>query len=232
MIPPQKSTQNQVKKKLPHRWRIRSRLILSAIFSFISSFFLPSWFSLSAQILCIWNVGMICFLVSTGMLMLQATPKTMSRNAKSQDEGRLVILSLISAAACASILAITFILKETKNQDLSIVIAHVILAVITIIGSWLLLHTIFAMHYAHEYYQHHKTENNCNAGGLDFPEDIEPDYWDFLYFSCVIGMTSQVSDVQITSKFLRRLSLFHSIISFFFNTIILSMTINIIAGLI
>jgi uncharacterized membrane protein len=83
-----------------------------------------------------------------------------------------------------------------------------------------------------EYYQDHRIQSNSKAGGLDFPEDIEPDYWDFLYFSFVIGMTSQVSDVQITSQSLRRLSLLHGILSFFFNTAIVAMSINIIAGLI
>jgi len=229
---PQKSTPNLVKAKLSHQWRVRYRLILSVIFSLISSFLLPSRFSLSIRILFIWDVGMICFLVSTWVLMVRAIPKTMRRNAQRQDEGRLVILSLITAAACASILAIAFILRETKGKDVSIVIPHLILAVVTIIGSWLIVHTIFAMHYAHEYYQDHKIQSNSKAGGLDFPEDIEPDYWDFLYFSFVIGMTSQVSDVQITSHSLRRLSLFHSILSFFFNTAIVAMSINIIAGLI
>jgi uncharacterized membrane protein len=175
---------------------------------------------------------MISFLAATWTLIVTAKPKTMRHNAQSQDEGRLVILGLITSAACASILAIVFILKESKGKDVSIVIPHIILAVVTIVGSWLLVHTIFAMHYAHEYYQDHKTQSDCKAGGLDFPEDIEPDYWDFLYFSFVIGMTSQVSDVQITSRSLRRLCLLHSILSFFFNTAIVAMSINIIAGLI
>jgi uncharacterized membrane protein len=112
---------------------------------------------------------MISFLLATWTLMIQAKPKTMRCNAQSQDEGRLVILSLIMAAACASILAIAFILREAKGQDISMVIPHVILAVITIIGSWLLVHTIFAMHYAHEYYQDHQTKYGMKAGGLDFP---------------------------------------------------------------
>ncbi len=168
----------------------------------------------------------------TNSLMVQAIPKTMRCNAQSQDEGRLVILGLITAAACASILAIAFILKETQGKDESVLIFHVILSVITIVGSWLLVHTIFAMHYAHEYYQDHKIQSNAKAGGLDFPEDREPDYWDFLYFSFVIGMTSQVSDIQITSRSLRRLALLHGILSFFFNTSIVAMSINIIAGLI
>lgn len=232
MISPQKSTQNLVKGKLPHKWRVRSRLLLSILVALIISVLLPSGLSLFTRILCIWDAGIICFLASTWVLMAQAIPKTMRRNAQSQDEGRLVILSLITAAACASILAIIFILKETKGKEISIVISHVMLAVTTIVGSWLLVHTIFAMHYAHEYYQDHKTNSHSKAGGLDFPEDVEPDYWDFLYFSFVVGMTSQVSDVQITSRSQRRLALLHGILSFFFNAAIVAMSINIIAGLI
>ncbi len=229
---PQKTTHTLIKDKLSHRWRVRSRLILSIIFALIVSFILPSGFSLSTRILCIWNAGMISFLAASWMLMMHAKTKTMRQNAQSQDEGRAAILGLITAAASASLLAITFILREAKGKEINIVIPHVILAVVTIIGSWLLVHTIFAMHYAHEYYQNNPTQSHLKAGGLDFPDDIEPDYWDFLYFSFVIGMTSQVSDVPITSRSLRRLALMHSILSFFYNTAIVAMTINIIAGLI
>jgi uncharacterized membrane protein len=232
MTSPRKSKQSLSKRKTPHHWKVRYRLILSTLVALITSILLPSWLSLSSRILCTWDAGMICFLASTWLLMVQATPKVMRRNAQSQDEGRLVILGLITAAACTSILAIAFILRGTKEKDISILILHVTLAVVTIIGSWLLVHTIFAMHYAHAYYQDHEINITSKAGGLDFPEDIEPDYWDFLYFSFIIGMTSQVSDVQITSRSLRRLALLHGILSFFFNTTIVAMSINIIAGLI
>lgn len=215
---------------LPHRFRVRSRLFLSSIFAFTISFLLPSWFNLYTRILSIWDAGTICFLILSWVLMAEAIPKTMRRNAQSQDEGRITILGLITAAACVSLLAIAFILKEAKT-DSNLIIFYVILALITIVGSWLLVHTIFAMHYAHEYYQDHKTDTDSEAGGLDFPDDINPDYGDFLYFSFVIGMTSQVSDVKITSGSLRRLALLHSILSFFFNTVIVAMSINIIAGL-
>lgn len=109
---------------------------------------------------------------------------------------------------------------------------HVTLSGLTIVGSWLLVHTIFASHYARLYYQEGKTLAECKDDGLDFPGDTEPDYWDFLYFSFVIGMTSQVSDVAVRSRTLRRLSLLHGILSFFFNTSLLAMTINLVAGLI
>ena len=168
MTLPQKSTESFVKFKLSRRWRVRSRLVLSILVAFIVSVLIPSWVNLSTRILCIWNGGTICFLILTWLLMVKALPKTMRRNAQSQDEGRFVILGLITAAACASILAIAFILRETKGKGMDVVIPHLFLAAITIIGSWLLVHTIFAMHYAHEYYQDHETDSNSKAGGLDF----------------------------------------------------------------
>jgi uncharacterized membrane protein len=94
------------------------------------------------------------------------------------------------------------------------------------------VHTIFASHYARDYYKTGKSLSECKKDGLDFPSDSEPDHWDFLYFSFVIGMTSQTSDVEVTSREIRKLALLHGVLSFFFNTTIVAMTINIIAGMI
>ena len=174
---------------------------------------------------------MISFLGLSWWLMLNATPDSMRRHAQQEDAGRLMILSLITAAACASLSAIGFILHD-KGVNNQLLVLHLALSVTTIVGSWLLVHTIFASHYAHAYYKTGKSLNECKEDGLDFPGDIEPDYWDFLYFSFVIGMTSQTSDVEVTSRQIRRLSLLHGVLSFFFNTTIVAMTINIIAGLI
>jgi uncharacterized membrane protein len=214
-------------KRLDARVRLMGSMGVAALASAI----LPSWLHLSARILCLWDVGIICFLALTWLVMVKATPRTMRQNAQRQDEGHWTILSLVAASACISLLAIGFMLNHGKGAPPPILILYVAIAVFTILGAWLLVHTIFALHYAHGYYRNGNSPDNI-AGGLEFPNDEQPDYWDFLYFSFVIGMTSQVSDVEISSRSLRRLALFHGVLSFFFNTTILAMSINIIAGLI
>lgn len=213
------------------RWSVRPRSLFSIASAALVGVVLPAEMHWPSRILCIWDTGMICFLALSWSAMMQATPATMRRVAQQQDEGRTMILSLITAAACISILAIVFLLRD-KGTSGELLVLHLGLSALTIVTSWLLVHTIFASHYAHAYYQNDKTLQECKAQGLDFPGELEPDYWDFLYFSFVIGMTSQVSDVQTTSAAMRRLALVHGVLSFFFNTTILAMSINIIAGLI
>jgi uncharacterized membrane protein len=219
------------KKSVPRSRSVRFRLVVSVLAAGLIAVVLPPAFHWPTRFLCVWDTGMICFLSLTFWLMLQATPATMRRHARQDDEGRLVILTLVTAAACISIFAIGFLLSD-KGLTSNLLVLHLILSIVTIVGSWLLVHTIFTLHYARLYYQDRKTATECKAEGLDFPGDTEPDYWDFLYFSFVIGMTSQVSDVAITSQAIRRLSLIHGVLSFFFNTTIVAMTINIIAGLV
>ena len=211
----------------------RPRLFISIVFATVISFFLPTELQLSARILCIWDTGMFCFLGSTWLLMSRTPPKTVRQKAQEEDVGRLIILSLIMASATFSITAIVFLLKDTKTTTGLILGLHLLLSIGTIVGAWLLVHTIFALHYARSYYQDgHLSLEECQLQKLNFPNELEPDYWDFLYFSFVIGMTSQVSDVTIISRQIRRLSLYHSVLSFFFNTSIVAMSINIIAGII
>jgi uncharacterized membrane protein len=215
--------------KLPRKLSIRPRLLLSALLAGLVITFLPPSFHLVARLLCSWDAFTLCFLFLTLRLMLRATPEIMRRFARQEDEGRAVILSLITIAACISVVAIGLILQD-KGQENSLLFLHLGLAISTIVSSWLLVHTIFAQHYAHIYYKEERTLAESQADGLDFPGEIEPDYWDFLYFSFVIGMTSQVSDISVTSRQMRRLSLLHGILSFFFNTTIVAMMINIVAG--
>ncbi|MFN6566595.1 DUF1345 domain-containing protein [Dendronalium sp. ChiSLP03b] len=211
----------------------RPRLILAFGFAALVSAILPPQLHIPTRILCAWNSGADFFLAITWWKMIKATSEKTRRYAENEYEGRLPIFMLIIAAASASVLAIVFLLTDKKGQSTILLTLHVILSIMTIIGSWLLVHTMFALQYAHNYYKHvNHNHKGGIAGGLDFPNNNYPDYWEFLYYSFVIGMTSQVSDVQTTSRKMRRLTLLHGIFSFFFNTTILAITINIIAGLI
>jgi uncharacterized membrane protein len=148
--------------------------------------------------------------------------------ARAQDLSKLVIFIFTIAAACLSIFAVVALLSAAKNG--SHVGLHAALSGIAVLSAWTLLHTMFTLRYAHFYYGEGESPAQL-IGGLDFPSDDHPGYLDFAYFSFVIGMTCQVSDVQISSKSLRKLALIHGILSFCFNTVILALTINTISGL-
>jgi uncharacterized membrane protein len=144
------------------------------------------------------------------------------RNAVRQDDGRFLILLVTALGAFASIAAIVFELGASNRSG-----PQLALATVTIALSWATVHTAFALHYAHDYYR------GAKPGGLQFPSGDhheKADYWDFVYFSFVIGMTAQVSDVGITDKTIRRTATAHGIISFIFNTALLALMVNIAAS--
>jgi uncharacterized membrane protein len=158
-------------------------------------------------------------------MMARADVQQIRRRAADQDEGAIVILTLTVAAALASLLAIVALLGTSAAGPSPRRSGELILATITIVLSWALIHTIFALHYAHEFY------DASGIGGMAFPGgEKEPDYWDFAYFSLVVGMTSQVSDVGVTSKVIRRTVAAHGVVSFFFNAALLALTVNIAAS--
>jgi uncharacterized membrane protein len=144
--------------------------------------------------------------------------------AKKQDENLPVTFIIVVVLVCFSLLGTVFLII---NKDLN----SSVISLLGIAFSWILLHTIFTIRYAHKYYEHANIETDVHSGGLDFPNEKEPDYIDFAYFSFVIGMTFQVSDVSVSSRKLRRLVLIHGLISFVFNAIIVALTISIIANL-
>lgn len=218
---------NKMIRAIHHNVRIR--LLAALLAASLVQLSLPSSLLWATRTLCLWDAAMLCFLGLTWVAMARSKPEVMRWRALQEDEGRVVILSLITAAACASLLAIFFVLKSSKDTPPAQLQLHLGLAITTIVSSWLLVHTIFASHYAFDYYRNDPTSEQ--AEGLDFPGDRQPDYWDFLYYSFTVGMTSQVSDVQVNSRSMRRLTLLHGVLSFFFNTTILAMSINIIAGL-
>ena len=129
----------------------------------------------------------------------------------------------------AILLAIASELHDIRDQPAAGTGLRVTLAAVTILLAWFFMNTIFALHYAHFFYGNTDASAGVEARGLDFPGRAEPDYWDFLYFSFVIGMTFQVSDVQIENHRLRRIALAHGVLAFLFNVVVLALTINIVA---
>ena len=148
-------------------------------------------------------------------LMAKTESYRINARAAAQDEGRFAILGLTVVASLATIGAIIFELGSAKSPGQH---SNLLLAILTILSSWFFIHTIFALHYAHEYYG----EFGGKKSGLKFPDDQDPNYWDFVYFSFVIGMTAQVSDVAVNSKAIRQTVTAHSIISFLFNVSLLA----------
>ena len=163
--------------------------------------------------------------------MFTANPQNVRRSAKLQDSSRTVIFALVVGSACASLLALGFVLGTSKDLPKVKLAEHVIVALFTVICSWLLVHTMFALRYANTFYKCDASKPGGNIGGMQFPDEETPDYLDFAYFAFVIGMTCQVSDVQISSRSIRRLALVHGFLSFVFNTAILALSVNIISGL-
>ena len=183
-----------------------------------------SW-RIASSLLLGWDVCSGLYLVLSFHVMANSDVHRMRRQARLQDEGQFTILILTAGAALASLLAIIALLGTSNGGMRSA--GDLILATITILLSWAFTHTIFALHYAHEYYD----ENDGKGGGMEFPgKEAEPDYWDFMYFSFVIGMCAQVSDVTVSCKPIRRTVFGHSVVSFIFNAALLALTVNIAAS--
>jgi len=220
-------TPSQVaRRRLPRVVRIvraRPRLFISAALGAALGLVLPPEWRLVTRMLVGWDAAAVIYLVLAFAAMANADTARIRRRAAQLDEDRMVFLALTAAAALASLAAIVAELgdKATAHDP-----AHLLLAVATIVLSWAFTHTIFALHYAHEFYTEARHEN----GGLAFPGNDKPDYWDFLYFSLVVGMTSQVSDVAVTSKAIRRTVLAHGVLSFAFNAALVALTVNIAAS--
>jgi uncharacterized membrane protein len=190
---------------------------------------------LPLELILAWNAFAITAILLAWVRIIFADAKCAVLEAKLQDTGRTVIFCLVLFGACASLFAVAFLLGTAKGTAGARLGGHVVLAAITVVLSWFLIHTAFAMHYTHAYYRtEDPDERGRHGAGLNFPgdEDDEPDFLDFAYFAFVIGMTFQVSDVAITSRLIRRLSLVHALLSFLFNTVILALAINLASGLV
>ena len=184
-----------------------------------------------AHIFVTWDFFSLCILALVWIRIIHANPQSVSRSAKLQDSSQTAIFVFVVVSACASLLALAVLLHTAKDLSRAKLTEHILLSAVTVVSSWLLVHTVFALRYAHLFYRICRKDDAPHGSGLDFPGEKQPDYLDFAYFSFVIGMTSQVSDVQISSRLIRRLALVHGIVSFAFNVVIVALTINIISGL-
>jgi len=173
------------------------------------------------------------FVLALAWIVIVRTPQTKLRaHAKAQDISHLLISIFVVVAASVALFAVGFLLGTNKAGPQPHLTAHLILTLGTVIFSWMLVHTVFGLHYAHVFYgDGDEPGEDRHLGGLEFPGEHPPNYFDFAYFAFVIGMTCQVSDVQITSRKLRRLTLLHSVLSFGFNTVILALLINTVSSL-
>jgi uncharacterized membrane protein len=212
-------------RKMPKPVRViyaRPRTFISIAIGILAFFLLPGSLRLVTRLLIGWDIFVAFYLVLVFTMVFRSGVAHVRRSAVLQDDGRFLILLMTAIGAFASIAAIVFELGASNRS-----VPGLILATVTIALSWAAVHTVFSLHYAHEYYRGGK------PGGLQFPsgdQHDEADYWDFVYFSFVIGMTAQVSDVGITDKIIRRTATVHGIISFVFNTALVALMVNIAAS--
>jgi uncharacterized membrane protein len=213
------------------------RLLLGAVIGASSAWLIPASAGFLVRVIGSWDVGASLYLALCWTMMLRPDTGELQRRAQIQDEDESAFTILIVTAAIASIslLASLGLLSGFKNlppQQQPFVLG---LASYTILCSWSFLHTLFTVHYAHEYYgDRDETDPGYQGpqGGLQFAGNPEtPTYLDFAYFSFTIGMTAQTSDTGITSSPMRALTLIHGVLSFVFNTVILALTVNIAASL-
>lgn len=175
-----------------------------------------------------WDGFALALMLLLGARAIGSAPGEMAEHAEAQEAGEWLVFSVVVLGIIASVVAVISEFSAIKTSSPGVRDLRVALVAATLAVSWLVTHVVFALRYAHEYYQ---TAPGGLHGGLDFPGGEPPDYWDFLYFAIVIGMTFQVSDVQITDRKLRRLATVHGLLGFLFNTIIVALTVNLAAGL-
>ena len=216
-------------------WSVRlsapRRLAIVLVIGCLAYLVLEPWVPGRMRVLIAWNAGALAYLVLAWLAVARANPEMTLVRAQAQDQTGFVMFLLVVTAAATSFVAIGFLSSDLKDLPFWPRTWHLTLSVVALLLSWLLIQTLFAFHYARRYYSRHASSTELRRG-LKFPGDKEPDYLDFAYYSFVVGMTSQVSDVAVLTRHMRRLTLVHGVLSFIFNIAILAMSINIIGGLI
>jgi uncharacterized membrane protein len=222
-------SKQQVRRRLPKVFRIiraRPKLVVSVALGVAVMLITPSDWELVTRVLLGWDAGVVLYICIVAWIIARlessAEMSHIRTHAAKEDEGKVAVLVLTVTATLASLAAIIVLLGLGHGKSAP---PQLIFASATILLSWGFVHLIFATHYAHEFYREGPT-----AGGLKFPGGQKPDYLDFVYFSFVIGMTFQVSDVAVTSRSIRQTVIAHAIVSFLFNVALLAIMVNIAAS--
>lgn len=212
----------------------RHRLIVSFLVAGLVWFGLHGRVQPATQSIATWDVFALSILLLAWLTIITTPPHKLRLRAQAQDLSRTVIFVFVVMAACAGLFAVGLLFFTNKGvAQRPHFIFHLLMSLVAVVSSWMLVHTVFGLRYAHTFYGDPDGPKGpkLHAGGLEFPGGRLPDYMDFAYFSFVIGMTFQVSDVQITSREFRKLVLLHGMLSFGFNTVILALTINTVSNL-
>ena len=173
-----------------------------------------------AGALCAWTVSSAVFTVWTWSALWQLDPPAVAAHATREDPGTAIRDVVLMGIGAVSLVAVVFVLFHSKDVPN----ATVVLGIAAIAGSWVVLHTVYTLRYARLFY-------SSPAGGLDFQQKSDPTYRDFAYLAFTVGMTFQVSDTEIQQTKLRTTVLHHALISFCYNTVVVAVTINLVAGL-
>ena len=217
----------EMRTKLVKYIKAQPRLFTAALVGGLVGFLLPRDWRQATRLLVAWDCATGLYLVMALAMMARSNIERIRYRAALQDEGRMVILGLTTITALASLGAIVAELAKAKTLKGHDAWTHIALAGVTVFLSWTITHTMFALHYAHEYYT---GPSDAMAQGLEFPGHEPPDYWDFMYYSFIIGTACATADVNVTSKIMRKTTTLHCVVAFFFNTTILALTVNIGAG--
>lgn len=207
------------------------RVIITFVISLLCFLLLlPKQMEVITRIMIGWDLFCLLMIAWSMVTFFSFRPLDIRTEARGQDSSRIIIFTIVIIATLSSLLAILILLRRKGTFMLGEGIETVIY-ILGVICAWFLLHTIFAFRYAHLYYGDDPLSPADHAGGLEIPGDSSPDYMDFAYFSFVIGMTFQVSDIQITAPRIRRFALLHGLLSFLFNTVIVALSINALLNL-
>ncbi len=208
-------------------FKARPRFFICALASALIWFYLPYDWRRSTRLLVAWDCATGLYLILATIMMARSNTEQVRYRAALQDEGQILILLLAAITALISLGGTMAEMAAAKKFNGNGGWQHIALAGVTVLLSWTFAHTIFAIHYAHEYFA---GPEDAMEGGLEFPGNKPPDYWDFVYYSFVIGTAAATADVNVTSKNMRRITALHCVFAFFFNTTILALTVNVGAG--